>query len=83
MSHFDCINCGELIGVHWFYRAVFFAAILLVTVPSALAVLAQQGVYAALLWTPFPIGALGYVKARFCPLEVKRRKDDSRRPSGA
>lgn len=83
VSNFDCGSCGEHIGVRWFYRAVFFVVIVLVTAPSAIAVLAQQGIYAALLWVPFPIGALGYIKARFCPLEVKRRRDDSRRPSGA
>ena len=81
VSSFDCSNCGEVVGVHWFYRVVFFVVILLVTVPSAVAVLAQQGVYAALLWAPFPIGAIGYIKARICPLEVKRHRDDSRRPS--
>ena len=68
--------------MRWLYTSVFFVVILLVTVPSVLLVLAQQGVYAAMLWAPFPIGALGYIKARFCPLEVKRRKEDPRRPSG-
>ena len=67
--------------MHKLFRVVFFVAILSVTVPSTLAVLAQQGVYAALLWVPFPIGALGFIKARFCPLETKRRRDDSRRAS--
>jgi len=31
----------------------------------------HQGFYAGLLWLPFPIGAMGYLKARYCPLEVK------------
>jgi hypothetical protein len=39
-----------------------------------MAVLAQQGLYAALIWLPFPIGAIGYFKARFCPLETKRKQ---------
>jgi hypothetical protein len=42
-----------------------------VTSLSTIAVLAQFGIYAALLWFPFPVGALGYLKARFSPLEVK------------
>jgi hypothetical protein len=44
---------------------------LLVTSLSTIAVVAQFGIYAALLWFPFPVGALGYLKARFSPLEVK------------
>jgi hypothetical protein len=43
----------------------------LVTSLSTIAVLAQFGIYAALLWFPFPVGALGYLKARFLPLEVR------------
>jgi hypothetical protein len=78
-----CPECGALVGVHWFFRSVFFIVILLITVPSTLAVLMQQGFYAAILWTPFPIGALGYIKAKFCPLAIKRRRDDSRHPSDA
>lgn len=82
VSGFECPECRELIDVHYVYRSVFFVVILLITVPSVLAVLIQQGVYAALLWAPFPIGALGFVKARFCPLQVRRR-DSSRRASDA
>jgi len=50
---------------------VFFALIFVTTTLSTIAVLAQQGLYAALIWLPFPIGAIGYVKARFCPLVTK------------
>lgn len=71
VSHADCVHCHSLVGVHWLFAAGFFVVIFAVTLVSTLAVLAQQGVYAALIWLPFPIGALGYVKARFCPLEVK------------
>lgn len=83
VSSCECLECRAIVGVHWLYTSVFFVLILLVAVPSALAVLVQQGVYAAMLWAPFPIGALGYIKARFCPLDVKRRREDPRRPSGA
>ncbi|MDH3989455.1 MAG: hypothetical protein OEV34_10020 [Gammaproteobacteria bacterium] len=34
-------------------------------------VVLQMGIYAALLWFTFPIGALSYLKARFGPLETK------------
>ena len=83
VSNFDCPNCRTLVGVHWLYRAGFFVLILLATVPSTVAVLAQQGVYAALIWLPFPIGAIGYLKARFCPLEAKRKRIEPRGTSDA
>ena len=34
-------------------------------------VLMQMDVYAALLWAPFPIGAISYIKGRLFPLVVK------------
>ena len=36
------------------------------------AVFAQMGFYAAILWFPFPIGSLNYLKVRVCPLETRR-----------
>ena len=72
VSDSSCRQCGERVGIRWPYRAVFFLLALAVTVPSTIAVFAQQGVYAALLWAPFPIVVVGYLKARFCPLAVKR-----------
>ena len=68
-----CSNCGSLVGVHWFWRTGFVIATLIIAVPTTVAVFAQQGIYAALLWAPFPIGALGYLKARYCPLQTKQR----------
>jgi len=68
-----CSNCGSDVGVHWFWRTGFVIATLIVAVPTTVAVFAQQGIYAALLWAPFPIGALGYLKARFCPLVTKQK----------
>jgi hypothetical protein len=46
-----------------------------ITIPFVLAVLASQGVYAAILLATLPIAVLGYIKARFCglvaqPLEI-------------
>ena len=74
VSNFHCANCKAIVGVKWLYKAGFFPVILVVTVLSTMAVLAQQGLYAALIWLPFPIGAIGYFKARFCPLETKRKQ---------
>jgi hypothetical protein len=35
-------------------------------------VLNVQGFYAAILLLPLPLGAIGYLKARYCQLEAKR-----------
>lgn len=62
-----------MVGVHWVFRAFFFIVVLAATIAVGLVVLATQGVYAALLLISLPIGALGFVKARCCPLVVKDR----------
>ena len=74
VSDVVCANCGQLVGVHWLYRSLFFAVILITAAVTVLVVLVEQGLYAALLMISVPIGALGYIKARFCPLVAKRRK---------
>jgi hypothetical protein len=74
LSHATCPNCKNLVGPHWFFGSAFYAIILLVTVVSTIIVLAQFGIYAAILWFSFPIGAIGYLKARFSPLVTKQRK---------
>lgn len=71
LSRANCPTCGTLIGVRRYYAALFFVITFAVTATSRIAILAQQGLYAALLWLPLPIGALGYIKARFCPQQVR------------
>ena len=44
--------------------------ILIATVMTTGMVFLQAGLYAAIVWLPFPVGALSYVKARFCRLEA-------------
>ena len=83
VSNFDCPNCRETVGVQWLYRSAFFLVIFVVTVLSSIAVLAQLGVYAALLWAPFPIGAIGYLKARYSPLEKRPKRAEPRGRSDA
>lgn len=63
-----------MIGVHWAFRAFFFVLILVVTFVWGLAVLIDQGLYAALLMVSLPIGAIGFIKGRFCPLVVKKHQ---------
>ncbi len=54
-----------------FFRAVFFIVTLAATVAVGVIVLAAQGLYAALLMVSVPVGAIGFIKARFCPLVVR------------
>lgn len=44
--------------------------ILIATVVTTGMVFLQAGLYGAIVWLPFPVGALGYLKARFCRLEA-------------
>lgn len=66
-----CPSCGRCIGIHRFYSTFFYLLILAVTLVSTFAVFLQFGVFAAILWAPFPIGAIGYIKARYSPLVVR------------
>lgn len=72
VSDVTCPQCGRQVGVHWFFRTVFFIVILLATILTVLIVLADQGLYAALLMISLPIGAIGFIKARFSPLVLRR-----------
>ena len=67
-------NCTRVIGPHWFFGTFFFVVILLVAGITTFIVLARFGIYAAILWFSFPIGAISYLKARFAPLQVKEPK---------
>ena len=81
MSDVLCRVCGKRIGVHWVFRSLFFVLIFVAAAGTGLIVYVDQGFYAALLFVSVPIGALGYIKARFAPLVV--RQDLSRDPTAA
>lgn len=68
----QCANCACILGVHRIAAMGFSVVIFAVTLSTTTIVLAQQGIYAALLWFSFPIGALSYIKARFSPLIVRQ-----------
>lgn len=70
-SDFRCPSCGAVVGVHRVANWVANVIITGITLTTVLMVLVQVGMYAALLWLPFPIGALSYLKARFSPLQVR------------
>jgi hypothetical protein len=71
LSNYDCRACGAVVRAHWFYGMLFYFLTFVVTLFFTLAVLASQGLYAAILMFPLPIGAIGYLRARFCPLEAR------------
>jgi hypothetical protein len=77
LSDVVCTNCGQLVGVHWLFRSVFFVIILAATILTAIVVLIYQGLYATLLMISVPIGAIGFIKAHFCPLVLKQPKPES------
>ena len=65
-----CPACGTRVRVNRFASLLFSLVIIVVTVGSSVAVFTMFGIYAVILWFAFPIGAIGYIKARFCPLTV-------------
>ncbi len=77
-SEFRCPNCSSTVRISKVAAALFNLLILVVTVVTTGMVFLQAGLYAGIVWLPFPIGALSYVKARFCSLEAK-----STGPSGS
>ncbi len=60
-----------MVGAHWFFSGVFYVTIFIVASVTTIIVLSQFGVFAALLWFSFPVGAIGFLKARFSPLVTK------------
>ena len=82
MSHTVCAHCDEAIDVHWLFRGVFFIVTFVVAALTGIIVFADQGLYAAILLVSLPIGAIGYIKARFSPLVVRRIDDTPPRSPG-
>lgn len=74
LSDVRCASCGQIVGVQTVFRVVFFVIILIATLFTVLVVLVDQGLYAALLMMTLPIGAIGIIKARYCPLAVRKSK---------
>ena len=72
-SDYPCPHCKRMIGVHGIASFAFAVLIFLVTLVTTFVVLLQFDIYAAILWFSLPIGALSYVKARYCPLQQKNR----------
>lgn len=73
LSDVNCEDCGKTIGVQWLFRTVFSLVMFATSAVVGFVVLVDQGLYAAILMISFPIGAIGFIKARFCPLVTRRR----------
>lgn len=69
---YQCPMCRFDVRVNRFASALFTLAIIVVTIGTSVMVLALFGIYAVILWFAFPIGAIGYLKARFCPLVAEQ-----------
>ena len=63
-----CPVCGVQVRVNRLWSAFFSILIVVVTVASSFMVLSLFGIYAVIVWFVFPVGAIGWLRARFCPL---------------
>jgi len=59
-----------MVGISRVPAAIVNALILIAAIITTGMVFLQAGLYAAIVWLPFPVGALSYLKARFCRLQV-------------
>lgn len=75
LANYWCSTCGSLVRAHRFYGGLFYLLTAVVTLISTIAVASQMGFYAALLMLPLPLGSMGYLRARFCPLEAEANQD--------
>ena len=78
-----CKSCLRVIGVRRIVSAIASFVIFAVAIVTTLIVFIELDLWAALLWFTLPVGALSYVKARFCPLEVRPESRHSGGASGA
>ena len=72
VSDARCPSCGRIVGPQSLVRILVFLVLSVITIATTVMVLAQFGLYAAILWFSFPIGSIGYLKARFAPLTARR-----------
>lgn len=78
-----CAGCGRVIGVHRVAGALSSIFIFAVAIVTTLIVLIELDIWAALLWFTLPVGALTYLKVRYCPLETRPQSLNSEGSTGA
>ena len=69
-----CPACAARIGMNRFISLLFSILIVIVTAVTSYMVLSLYGIYAVIVWFVFPVGAIGYLRARFSPLRVVNNK---------
>ena len=72
MGRAFCAQCESVIDVRRAAAAAVNLLTFILTVLTTLLVIAQMGNFWGLLWFTLPIGAMAYLKARFCPLDSKQ-----------
>ena len=75
LSKCECPSCRRIIGVHSVVAAFTYPIIILAAIISSIIVNAYFGYTHAIVLFPVPIGALGYIVARYSPLQVKELHD--------
>lgn len=65
-----CPVCRARVGMQRLVSLLFSVLIVVVTVATSYMVLSLFGIYAVIVWFVFPVGAIGFLRARFCPLRV-------------
>ena len=78
-----CGVCLAVIGVHRIASAVSSFFIFAIAIVTTLIVLIELDLYAALLWFTLPVGALSYLKVRFCPLVTRSDSPGPGEPDSA
>jgi uncharacterized protein (DUF983 family) len=63
-----CAACGHYVRVNRVAGFLFSILTVVITALTSYAVFALHGIYAVIIWFAFPVGAIGYIKARFSPL---------------
>ena len=69
---YQCPMCRLNVRVNRLFSVLFSFVIVVVTVGTSIMVLTMFGIYAVILWFAFPMGAIAYLKARFCPLVAEQ-----------
>ncbi|MEM6818062.1 MAG: hypothetical protein AAF578_04690 [Pseudomonadota bacterium] len=67
-SDATCASCGAVVRVHPMARIFWNLLIAAVAIPSTFVVGGTHGYFAAIVWFPFPVGSISYLKAWFSPL---------------
>ena len=74
MGNCECPKCRSIIGAHTIVAAITYPAIVFAAMLWTVVVYKAFGYIYAIVLFPVPIGALGYIVARYSKLQIKRRR---------